>query len=194
MKLTPLIQKAINYAAKLHAGQVRKASIELPYISHPYSVAWIVADYCQDEEVIAAALLHDVIEDVAGYSLAALELDFGPRVASLVQSVSEVDKSVGMSQLPWRERKDAYLANLKTNEEGALYITAADKIHNLQSLIEAYLDRGEQIWSDFHSPADSKLWFYHEVLLILEKRLASPIVAELAKVYEQAVTVMNIKV
>ena len=193
MQLTPLIQKAINYSAKLHAGQVRKAEIDLPYVSHPYCVAWIVAHYCQDEEVIAAALLHDVIEDVANYNLSSLEHDFGQRVANLVRSVSEVDKSEKMDRQSWQQRKEHYLAKIQLAEEGALYISAADKIHNLRSLVSAYQERGEQIWRAFHNPAGSKLWFYHEVLAVLQERLDSPIVAELEEAYQQAKLALNIE-
>ena len=185
MKLTVKIQQAINLAAKLHNGQVRKADIDLPYISHCFSVAWLAANYTKDEEVVIAALLHDTIEDT-GYTVAALEKDFGARVAQLVKEVSEVDKKSEMETINWQERKEKYLANLQTAEEGALIISAADKIHNLQSLVASYKERGELVWQAFKAPANKKLWLYEEVLKILELRLKNKIVAHLRQSLKEA--------
>ena len=78
MKFTPIITKAINTAATLHDGQERKGD-GLPYIVHPFSVALILMEYSQDEDVIVAGLLHDTIEDT-GYTREQMEEDFGERV------------------------------------------------------------------------------------------------------------------
>lgn len=185
MKLTPKIQQAINLAARLHNGQVRKADIDLPYISHCFSVAWLAANYTKDEEVVIAALLHDTIEDT-GYTLAAIEKEFGMRVATLVKEVSEVSKKSEMDTINWQARKEKYLANLQAAEEGALIISAADKIHNLQSLVLSYQERGELVWQAFKAPADKKLWLYEEVLKILDVRLKNKIVLELKQSLKEA--------
>lgn len=65
MRLTSKIEKAINFAAQKHLGQIRKGD-GLPYIVHPFGVAWILSGYSTDEDVIVAGLLHDVLEDVNG--------------------------------------------------------------------------------------------------------------------------------
>ena len=92
-----MIERAAAFAEKAHRGVFRKGT-NVPYITHPMETAVIVSAFTDDEELIAAALLHDVIED-AGISREELEQVFGRRVASLVQNESE-DKSCS-----WRERK-----------------------------------------------------------------------------------------
>ena len=190
MNLTPKIQKALNTASLLHQEQKRKAD-GLPYIVHPVGVAWIVSNYTTDEEVVCAALLHDVLEDVdrARYDYDRLKADFGEKVASIVQDVSE-DKDASITKTAakatWLERKQKYLDHLRTAGDEALLVSAADKIHNLTAMIDAHAVRGEAIWTTFNSPADKKLWFYEEVLKILQSRLTSGIVEELSMILARA--------
>ena len=171
-RLTEKLQKAINTASRLHVGQVRKGDNDLPYISHPFSVAWILRDYTVDENTIIAGLLHDVLEDVAGYRYQELEKDFGEEVASLVKELSEdKDPNVqGDDKATWEYRKKRYLQGLKRHSEKALMVCAADKIHNLQTMIGAYKEQGEALWGKFNAPSDKKLWFYEEVLKVLKER------------------------
>jgi len=188
MKLTQKIQKAINLSSELHAGQVRKGDDDLPYISHPYSVAWILGNYTNDEDIIVSGLLHDVLEDVKGYHYADMVRDFGEKIAQTVKGVSE-DKDPNIEsdeKATWEERKRKYLSALEHDSEESLMVCAADKIHNLQSMINAYQAKGEALWDNFNSPKEKKLWLYKEVLKLLKIRLNSPIVAELDAVYRQA--------
>jgi (p)ppGpp synthase/HD superfamily hydrolase len=173
MKLTSKIQKAINVAAQLHLGQVRKSEDRLPYIVHPFAVAWILSDYTEDEEVVMAALLHDVLEDVDGYEFENLVADFGERVANIVKGVSEERDPIDHVGTPetWMNRKNGYLWNLETAPEESLLVSAADKINNLHTMIDAYQSEGEVLWERFHSPADKRLWFYEEVYKLIERRL-----------------------
>lgn len=188
MKLTPKIKKAINLASLLHDGQTRKGDQDLPHISHPFSVAWILSNYTNDEEVVIAGLLHDVLEDVKGYYYDDLVRDFGDRVAEIVKGVSE-DKDPNLKsddKASWEERKLKYLANLEIGSEEALLVCTADKIHNLESMIDAYQVYGEELWKQFNSPKEETLWFHEEVLKIMKRRLSNPIVVELEQVYKQA--------
>lgn len=141
MKLTTKIQKAINVAAQLHLGQVRKSEDRLPYIVHPFAVAWILSDYTKDEEVIMAALLHDVLEDVEGYYFADLVRDFGEKVAAIVKGVSEEKDPIDHvgSASTWLVRKNGYLLNLETAPIESLLVSAADKINNLHTMIDLSL-------------------------------------------------------
>jgi (p)ppGpp synthase/HD superfamily hydrolase len=185
MKLTPKIQKAINLSSELHAGQVRKGDDNLPYISHPYSVA---CNYTNDEDIIVSGLLHDVLEDVKGYYYDDMVRDFGEKIAQIVKGVSE-DKDPNVEseeKATWEERKRKYLNTLESDSEESLMVCAADKIHNLQSMMDAYQVKGETLWNNFNSPKEKKLWLYKEVLKILKVRLNSLIVAELDAVYRQA--------
>ena len=188
MKLSKNISKAINLASLLHSGQTRKGKLGIPYISHPYSVAWILSNYSDDEDVIIAGLLHDVLEDVKGYRHNDLVRDFGDRVAHIVKGVSE-DKDPNKDDdqmMPWEQRKLKYLAALEIGSKESLLVCTADKIHNLQSMMELYKECGDKIWSQFKSPSGKKLWLYREVLSIVKERLDSEIVAELENVYIKA--------
>lgn len=188
MKLTQKIQQAINLASRLHLGQVRKGDSGLPYISHPFSVAWILSNYTEDEDIIVAGILHDVLEDVKGYYYDDMVRDFGERVAHIVKGVSE-DKDPNIEsdeKATWEERKSKYLANLENDSDEALMVCAADKIHNLQSMISAYKEKGDALWDNFNSPKEKKLWLYQEILKFMKERLNNPIVNELEEVYDQA--------
>jgi len=196
MKLTPRIQKAINSASRLHAGQVRKGDITLPYISHPFAVAWILSNYTDDEDIIIAGLLHDVLEDVEDYYYADLIKDFGIKVAEIVKGVSE-DKNPNVERddkATWEERKSKYLAGLENDSDESLMVCAADKIHNLESMISAYQEKGEALWDDFNSPKEKKLWLYEEIVKLLKERLSNPIVEELEKTYQLAEKILLSKI
>jgi (p)ppGpp synthase/HD superfamily hydrolase len=119
MKLTPKIQQAINLVSRLHAGQVRKGDDNLPYISHPNSVAWILSNYTNDEDIIVSGLLHDVLEDVKGYYYDDMVRDFGEKIAQIVKGVSEDKvKTEYLEYLtsPLSESKEKKIAFLKFNK------------------------------------------------------------------------------
>lgn len=187
MKLTSKIQKAIYKAGVLHKGQKRKTD-NLPYTTHPFSVAFILSNYTNDEDVIVAGLLHDVLEDVKGYYFKDLEKDFGSKVAGIVKEVSE-DKDPNIEEdkkATWQRRKEGYLSYLKNSSYEAMMVCCADKIHNLGSDIEAYKEQGNKIWENFNSSSDKRMWFYEEVLKILEEKLDNKIVKEFEEVYSEA--------
>ena len=190
MLLTPKIEKAIVRAAELHRHQNRKAG-GAPYIVHPYAVAFLLAHYTQDEDVICAALLHDILEDVPSYSAEKMQSEFGERVYTIVKEVSEDrDPMSGWYFLArkrsWKSRKEGYLENLKNDSQEALLIACADKIHNLRSLLQSYAERGEVIWQSFPAGQAETFWFYRAVLSILRERLDHPLVTELAETLAEA--------
>lgn len=184
MKLTPKIQKAINYASRLHIGQTRTGDEgALPYVSHCFSVAWILNEYTEDEDIIVAGLLHDILEDVPGYGYDKMVEDFGSRAAKIVKGVSE-DKDPNVQtdeKADWLERKQKYLDNLEKDDYEALMVCVADKIHNLQSMRDVYSVQGEKLWENFNAPSDKKIWFYEEVYRIIKAKLKNEIVGELEK-------------
>lgn len=194
MKMTPKIQKAITKASILHHSQKRKGDGS-PYIIHPYSVAFILAGYTNDENIIVAGLLHDVLEDVKGYTAEDMEKDFGNKITQIVKEVSE-DKdpndSKEKSKATWQKRKEKYLENLRNGSFEAMMVSCADKIHNLLSMLDAYKKRGDSMWEDFNAPTDKKIWFYREVLNILKEKLDNEIVKELEEVYLRAEKEINL--
>jgi (p)ppGpp synthase/HD superfamily hydrolase len=183
MKLTPKILKAINFASKKHKKGVRKGDKDLPYISHCFATAWILNSFTKDEDVIVAGLLHDVIEDVLGpkgYKI--LQEKFGQRVVDIVKGVTEdKDPNKKEKEKPWIERKQDYLAHLKKDSKESMMVSAADKIHNLQSMRDAYCEQGEKLWKHFNATKEESLWFYEQVYKIVRGKLRNKIVGELGK-------------
>lgn len=178
MKLTNKIQKAINKASELHLGQTRKGG-GLPYIVHPFSVAWIASGFTDNEDIVCACFLHDVLEDVdpSKYNKQNITENFGEGVARLVDEVSE-DKDATITReeevLSWKDRKLKYIQGLKKHSNESLIVSCADKIHNLQALIDLYENDGDSIWDTFNAPnpkSKNSIWFHEEILKVFDGRL-----------------------
>lgn len=152
-----MIDEAIEFATKAHAGQFRKGT-KRPYIVHPVEVADIVATMTQDEEIICAAVLHDTIEDCEGITEEILREKFGERVASMVALESE-DKSKS-----WEERKGATILRLKTAPRPVQMIGLADKLSNMRDIDRDYPVVGENLWKRFRMQSKSAIaWYYKGV-------------------------------
>jgi (p)ppGpp synthase/HD superfamily hydrolase len=158
-----LIKKAAMFADERHAGQKRMFSGE-PYIVHPLAVADLVEASGASEAVIAAAILHDVIEDT-GVSAAELEAEFGPEVAGLVVEVTNVFRSASGS--PRAERKAKERARLSAISPSAMTIKVADIIDNCSSLME-------------RSPKFAKTYLPEKAAVLAVLGKASPILLEKA--------------
>ena len=124
-----LIVKAVNFAAQKHSKQRRKDEDASPYINHPISVAMFISDIgkVDDPEVLAAALLHDTLEDTKTTPEELVD-NFGNRVCKMVQEVTD-DKS-----LPKMERKQRQIEHAKEISEGAALIKLGDKISNVTDI------------------------------------------------------------
>jgi len=169
MNHTPQIKRAIQFAAKKHHGQMRKEAEPLPYITHLFSVALLVAEDGAHDDVVTAALLHDTIEDT-GTTREEIVLAFNERVAMLVEAVSEIKEKEG-KKVEWKERKTAYLKNLETADPDAVLIALADKVDNLESWNEGYTKEGESFLAHWKRPKEEYEWFYGEALRIAQMRL-----------------------
>lgn len=189
MNLTPRIEQAIRAACLLHDGQKRKAERDIPYVSHLFSVAALLSNHAKDEDVVIGGLLHDSLEDT-GYTYEALESDFGARVAQMVRDVTEIKERNG-SPIAWKDRKRGYVDGLREATAEGLMVAAADKIHNLSTTISDFEIHGPGIWKNFSVPIEEQMWFYREVLLVLEDRLESGIVSEYQEVVKRAKEVFN---
>lgn len=170
---TERIDKALRVAARAHEqqNQHRKGS-DIPYIIHPVSVMLIAGEATNDEDILVACLLHDVLEDVSAdiYSETRMRDDFGDRVVELVKDVSK-----NPSLTDWYESARDYLEHLEYHaSEEALMVSAADKIHNLISNVIDYKVVGEDLWQRFTTKsAEDQIWWYESVLVVLKKRLPS---------------------
>jgi (p)ppGpp synthase/HD superfamily hydrolase len=169
------LERAIRLSMQAHAGQVRKADPEVPYATHPVHVAFLVRAAGGDEDCVLAALLHDLLEDTE-VTPEDLEEAFGAHVTSIVQEVSE-DKT-----LPWQTRKARMVAHLQQASREACLVAAADKLHNLETLLEAHARKGATVWKAFRSGPEATLRFHEEVLGALRGRLPAGIEKELARV------------
>lgn len=192
MFLTKKIEKAIVRSAELHRKQSRKAS-GAPYIVHPFAVAFLLAHYVEDEDVICAGLLHDVLEDVPSYGAEKMREEFGENVYRIVKEVTE-DQNLKESWSlfsrgnHWKKRKEKYLENLRNDSPEGLMIAAADKIHNIRSLVDGHALRGESVWKFFRGNKEGIFWFYDSVLAILREKLDHPLTDELEKTLADART------
>ncbi|GGG76987.1 HD domain-containing protein [Corynebacterium pelargi] len=160
---------AIERAAEIHAGQVRKGTAT-PYVSHLFAVATLLEG--ESDTTRIAALLHDSIEDQS-LDPAVLEEEFGREVRTLVSMVSK-DQSLPT----WQARAEDYLERMDDASIEALKIIAADKVHNLLCTLRDR-DAGEEVWERFRSGYEGQCWWYHSVLAKLEARLDHPLVLQL---------------
>jgi (p)ppGpp synthase/HD superfamily hydrolase len=174
MQKIELLHTAVRVATQAHAGQTRKGDAQLPYITHPTAVALLVQQYTADTDVACAALLHDVIEDTP-YSFDDMRRDFGERISNFVFYVTEVEHA-HRAETTWHERKENYLNKLREAPQESLLISAADRIHNMHSLLEMHAEHGPEIWESFGSVSmDERLAFYESAAEILNQRLESDI-------------------
>ena len=187
------INHAFAFAAKHHDRQVRKGT-RLPYLTHPANVAVILTRYAQDEQMIVAGILHDVIEDCVrdGYTRDMLEQrigdKFGPEVLDTVLAVTHRQVDEEGIELSSEERKDNYLARLAAASESARWVCAADKIHNGSSIV-ADLARTldpDTVWSRFNVGRLGTVRWYRRVHdRLRELGFDAPIMAELREVAEE---------
>lgn len=161
--MTSSFSHALSYAAWLHNGQVRKGS-NTPYISHLLAVAALVIEDGGDEEEAIAALLHDALEDQPELTSAAeIQKRFGRRVRELVEGCTDTPAGwAGGVKPAWRERKEAYLAHLRTSPSN-LRISLADKLHNAGCILRDMEQVGDAVWERFAGGKDGTLWYYAEL-------------------------------
>ena len=155
-----LVSEAIIFAVKAHDGMRRKKN-KSPYILHPMEAAVIVSTMTNDQEVIAAAALHDVVED-AGIKMETIEEIFGARVRELVESETEDKRADRPPVETWKIRKEESLLVLKNTENlDVLRVWLGDKLANMRSLYREWKHEGDAMWNNFNQK-DPKMqaWYY----------------------------------
>ncbi len=147
--------------------------------AHLLGVTAIVLEHGGDEDEAIAALLHDAVEDQGGRPrLEEIRGRFGDAVAEIVDGCTDADT---VPKPPWRERKEAYLAHLPAASRSVQLVSAADKLHNVRSLVEDYRASGEDIWQRFNGGREGTLWYYRAVLQRLDKLVGTPLVEQLER-------------
>ena len=165
------LEEAIIYATIMHQGKVRKFRNN-PFILHPIEVADILSTMTDDEEVITAGILHDIVEETDG-TLEEIEKRFGKRVADLVDSESEHMDAYENRTVSWKRRKEDSLKILKKSQDiGVQMLWLADKLANIRSIAGIYSERGEAVWQSLNErdPA-MQHWYYQSVAEIVELQL-----------------------
>ncbi|HQE83456.1 MAG TPA: HD domain-containing protein [Candidatus Hydrogenedentes bacterium] len=186
MKRNPsLVSEAFSLAETLHRGQSRK-STDIPYLYHLLSVAALVGEYGGSERQVAAALLHDAAEDQGGHeALKTIEAHLGKEIASYVLACSD---STNIPKPPWRARKEAFIERIGQLPPEVKLIVAADKLHNVLSLLRDYRQVGESLWQRFSGRRAGTLWYYKTVTGALAEKWAHPILDELQDAVELLLT------
>lgn len=168
-----LIEAAVEVASLSHRGQVRKGS-QTPYLLHPMEAATICASMTDDPEIIAAALLHDVVEDT-DTPLARIREVFGNRVADLVGGESEDKRENQPPAETWKARKVESIERLKrAADPGVRMVCLGDKLSNIRA-IQRDLERlGDTVWQRFNekNPAEHA-WYYRTIADVLKAELSS---------------------
>ena len=166
-----LLEEAIIYSTIMHQGKVRKIT-RSPYILHPLEVAQILSGMTDDMEIIAAGVLHDIVEDTDG-TLKEIEKRFGKRVAELVDSESEKEYESEDRAATWRRRKEESLEKLKTSTDiGVKMLWLADKLANMRSLAGSYGELGDKVWDYLHQKdPEIHKWYYKTIAECIEMEL-----------------------
>lgn len=159
---SPLIQQAYELAAKRHAGLTQKVNGR-PYIEHPVAVASVVSEAGADEEMVAAAMLHDVVED-SWTTSNELRGRLGDRVAELVEAMTD---EAGVTQ--FERRKALNRERVAAAGSDAAVIYAADKLCGIRALREAYAEQGEAVVDRYKASLDTKIRVWEADIEMLQR-------------------------
>ncbi|MBD3155744.1 MAG: HD domain-containing protein [Candidatus Aenigmarchaeota archaeon] len=175
--MTEIIKKALLYAYEKHKGDNRKDT-KIPYIVHPIDVTSILMKEEKEDivsdELIAAGLLHDVLEDTVKKPKDKNDIErdiekrFGKKVLNYVLAASEPKKYWGQSKKEkeesWEPRKKDTIEKMKTTKDADIkLLCCADKLSNLQDMIKDYYLHGEELWERFNKPYSKQKWYYQSL-------------------------------
>lgn len=180
--------RAFTYANEMHWDQKRKDS-DIQYIVHPMAVASLVMENEGNPEEVAAAFLHNVLEDNEAVSRQDIEDRFGSRVAEIVEALSDANPSPGEEKASWKERKLAYINHLQETEDlSVLKVSNADKLHNARSILSDLMDPdiGSRVWDRFKASRAETLWYYESLAdIFMEKSPTRRLAVELKEVVDK---------
>ena len=186
------VNHALAFAAKHHDRQVRKGT-RLPYLTHPANVAVILTRYDRDEPTVIAGILHDVVEDCVRVEYTRQMLEqrigdkFGTDVLETVLRVTKRSTDDDGEPLSRDEQKEDYLERLGSASESALWVCAADKLHNANTILSDLRRTVDDnsVWSRFNAGKEGTVQWYRDVLNRLESiGFSEAIVAELREAVE----------
>ena len=164
-----LIDRAIGFAARAHQKQMRKTGKSMPYIAHPFGVAMILQQMDCSEEVVAAGLLHDTVEDTE-VKIEEIRALFGREVADIVAGCTELAKG----NYRWEERKTHMIESLRDASIEIKLVAAADKYHNLSHTLASIKTTGPKIWEQFGQGKEQQAWYYRSVFESIMTNVSAP--------------------
>ena len=156
---------------------VRRKQGAIPYVTHLFAVTALVGEYGGDEDQLIAAMLHDWLEDIEGANPSILEAEFGSRVRTMVEALSDVVAE--HPKPPWRERKEAFLEHIRTESPDVKLVCAADKLHNVTTLRRWIRTSGITVLNRFTGGPERTLWYYASVARALAEGWSHPLLDEL---------------
>lgn len=161
---TDFLDSAILFATRAHSGTERRGKA-FPYIVHPLEAVSICSTISSDQQILAAAALHDVVEDT-DITLEEIRSRFGDRVASLVGSETDTLPP----ETSWHERKKAAIEKLAASSHDAKVVAIGDKLSNMRAIYRDWCVKGDEIWNIFHE-TDKKEheWHYRSLLAALDE-------------------------
>jgi len=145
---TELLDRALVFAVQAHAGTERRGK-GFPYIVHPLEAVTIVATMTADQELLAAAALHDTVEDT-DVTLERIRAEFGDPVAALVEEESDVFVEGIAEEDSWHVRKKTAIERLAKASREAKIVALGDKLSNMRAIARDYALQGESFWNLFH--------------------------------------------
>lgn len=165
---TELLDRAIVFAVQAHAGTERRGK-GFPYIVHPMEAVAIVATMTADQELLAAAALHDTVEDT-DITVEELRAQFGERIATLVAQESDVMIENVSEEDSWHARKQAAIDRLAAAPHDAKMVALGDKLSNMRAIARDYADIGDALWNLFHTkdPKEHE-WHYRGLAMALQE-------------------------
>ena len=165
---TSVLDKAIVFAVKAHAGTERRGK-GFPYIVHPMEAVEIVATMTTDQELLAAAVLHDTVEDTS-VTLDDIRREFGDRVAKLVEEESDVFMDGVNEADSWHARKQAAIDRLSCASRDAKMVALGDKLSNARIIYRDFVQKGDKLWNIFHvTDIKEHEWHYRGLAAALKE-------------------------
>ncbi len=159
---TSFLDRAIDFAVRAHAGTERRGK-GFPYIVHPLEAMAIVAGMTSDQELLAAAVLHDTVEDT-DVTVSDLRREFGERVASLVEAESSTVFEGETEEGSWKRRKEVSIERIKAAPREAKMVALGDKLSNMRAMAMDYEKNGDALWDLFHvKDKKEHEWHYRAV-------------------------------
>ena len=181
------MDRAIIFAVHAHTGTERRGK-GYPYIVHPMEAVEIVATMTADQELLAAAALHDTVEDT-DVTVEQLKAEFGERIASLVADESDVMPEGMTEEASWHQRKQAAIDRLSKASHDAKIVALGDKLSNMRAIARDYAKIGDALWSRFHAkdPKDHE-WHYRGLVDALSELKGTEAYREFESLINQVFT------